>query len=392
MKKNNLIIMIIIVLAVLILTILQLVNYIKATSNNDNANTNSINVVSENRNNDKKTIEGVITASGSKYLDKIEKGTMRIFVEFKYDLYDENGKSMKRYFYDLVGDLVPLIKKNFYLVDESKNIEIRIIYKPETDEYKVRINNLKDFYDETDGEDYVNLANTKIVEKSDLFINNVMLNNLVRKNMFMLNSEYSDKSRVDMGNDYYSYNDGAMYAKLLGGRVFNTVFTQKYDLEVAKNIQVGTSLSEIKDQVSNLGFGNVNDGYLGYRTEYFYAFFYNDEISVYSYTYDENEYFDKYLSDYCATGDLQKLYEDFNEWDSYFEKEYDPENGRFKITFPTRGIDIDIYDNDSRGIKIYSNYYLTDAIKQLVKTNKITLEGKKDLIHITEMARRETMR
>lgn len=392
MKKNNLIIMIIVILVVLIITILQLVNYIKAISSNDNTNTASIDVVSENTNTDKKTIEGVIVASGSKYLDKTDKGTLKIFVEFKYDLYDENGKSMKRYFYDLIGDLVPLIEKSFYLVDESKNIEIRIIYKPETDEYTVKINSLKDFYDETDGEDYVNLANTKIVEKSNLFINNVMLNNLVRKNMFMLNSEYSDKSRVDMGNDYYSYNDGAMYAKLLGGRVFNTVFTQKYDEEVAKNIKVGTSLSEINDQVSNLGFGSVNDGYLGYRTEDFYAFFYNDEISVYQYNYDENEYFDKYLSEYCSTGNLQKLYEDFNEWDSYFEKEYDPESGRFKITFPARGIDIDIYNNDSKGIKIYSNYYLTDTIKQLVKTNKITLEGKKDLIHITEIARRETMR
>ena len=53
---------------------------------------------------------------------------------------------------------------------------------------------------------------------------------------------------------------------------------------------------------------------------------------------------------------------------------------------------MDIKGNNSRGITIYSNYYLTDTVKELIKQNKITLKPNEDLILITEKNRRESMK
>ena len=53
---------------------------------------------------------------------------------------------------------------------------------------------------------------------------------------------------------------------------------------------------------------------------------------------------------------------------------------------------MDIVSNDSKGITIYNNYYLTDTVKNLIKSNKITLESDKDLLFMTEQKRRESMK
>ena len=395
MKRNKSIILVIIILFILLLILIgaiYVINFLENSNDNNNFVTPEITVENTTKKFNR-SVKEIIEDAGSKFIKRTDKVFPKIYVEFKYDLYDENGKSMKKYFYDLVDELAPVVGERFYLIDESKSIEIIVSYDSATGMYKVKINGLNDFYDKTDGKNYIDLANTEIVQKSDFAISNSMLINLSRKNMYYSNTEYADKSRVPMENDYYSYDDGAMYAKLLGGRVLNTILTKKYDHEIARKVSVGSNLAEIDEYYDGLAFGGVDEGYLCYRTDTYYIFLYNDQASIYEYKYKANEYFDEYLSNYCRTGDLEKLYEDFTkEWSSYFEKEYNPEIGKLKLTFPTRGIDIDIENNDSRGIKIYSNYYLTDTVKDLIKLNKITLEADKDLIQITEMARRESMR
>ena len=42
-----------------------------------------------------------------------------------------------------------------------------------------------------------------------------------------------------------------------------------------------------------------------------------------------------------------------------------------KASFPTRGINIDIRNNDPRGITIYNNFVFDDTVKLYVKDGKI---------------------
>lgn len=340
-----------------------------------------------------KTVKEIIENAGSKYINMNEGISIKIYVDFKYNLYDENGKSKKGYFYDIIEQIVELKKETFYLIDEEKNIEIFVNYNKENDKYKVKINKMENFYDETDGDSYVDLAKTEIVHQNAFGINNDLYNTIQLNGMCFANTILVPGKREKSPNGYYIYSDEHIKAKLAGGRVLNIIFDKDYSERIATNVYVTTKLKDVESQYPQPGFGSSKEGFLGYRSSNDYVFLYEDEVSIYPYQYKENEYFDKYLSDYCSTGDLDKLVSDFTtEWSSYFEFDYDAENQNLKLVFPTRGIAMDIKNNDSKGITIYNNYYLTDTVKELIKNNKISINPDEDLLFITEQNRRESMK
>ena len=212
--------------------------------------------------------------------------------------------------------------------------------------------------------------------------------------MAFANTIIVTSEREELYNGYYRYPAEHIIAKISNSKVLNLIFDEDYEEPIAtSSIYANTKLEDIEKKFKNTSYGSSREGYLCYRTSSEYVFLYGDEVSIYPYKYQENEYFDEYLSDYCATGDLDKLVLDFTtRWSSYFEFEYDAENQNLKLTFPTRGIAMDIIGNNSKGITIYNNYYLTDTVKELIKNNKITLESDKDLLLITEQKRRESMK
>ena len=390
----NFIILIIIGLLFLLLLIMATMLQILGDAENTNNSVNitvSTNTAKPSKN--KKNAQDVIEAYGSKYI-KLEKNIfIKNYVNFKYDLFDENGKSRKQYFYDMIEEIVEIEKESFYLIDNEKNIEIFVVYDKNKQTYSVRINNEEDYYEKTNGEIYADLQKSEVAKISDFSLSNNLLLRLTGNNMYYDGTELSSQDRVELENGYFSYNDGAMLARLKSGRVLNILFNEKYEQLIALDTYVNTSLEKVKEKYSNLAFGSISDGYLGYRTDDAYIFLYEDEVSVYGHQYSANTYFDTYLKDYCETGNLEKLYKDFTtDWTNYFENEYNPENQSLKISFPTRGIEIDIQNNDSTGIKIYNNYFLTETVEELIKANKITLIADKDLVHITEQARRENSR
>lgn len=393
-KKANFIILIGIGLLFILLILMVAMLSIVSNSEDIDSNRNIIVEIDSAKNGDKKkTVKEVVESYGSVYLRREKKVFVEIYAVFKYDLFDENGKSKKQYFYDMIEEIVDIEKDSFFLRDNEKNIEIYVGYDKEKETYKITINKEEDYYDKTEGEIYINLNKAKIASKSDFALTNQLLIKITGNNMYYAKTELVSEDRVDLGNGYYAYNDGAMIARVQKGRVLNILFNENYKKQIALSTYVNTPLEEVDAKYSNLAFGSVRDGYLGYIIDNSYIFLYEDEVSVYGYQYKANNYFDTYLKDYCATGNLEKLYNNFTtDWTNYFEKEYNPETQSLKITFPTRGIEIDIEGNDSRGIKIYNNYYLTDTVKELIKSHKITLVADKDLIHITEQARRESSR
>lgn len=395
-RKNNAnfiiltIIAFLFILLVMLLVVTIVVNRKENYNQNDSLNT--VASVSTENNKKLKTVQEVIEESGSTYIS--ESGTINanIYVNFKYDLFDENGKNRKSFFYDIIEQIEDIENKTFYLKDEEKNIEIAAIYHPEKETYQVFINGVEDFFNTVDGDIYVELSKVTDLEYSALSINNQLIRKIGMNSSFYANTELASQDRVELDNGYYSYNDGVILAKLQSGKVLNIIFRDGYEESFANEIYVKTSLSDILEKYPEPSFGSIREGYLGYITQFAYIFFYENEVSVYPYERKENTYFDQYIKEYCETGNLEKLASEFiTNWTSYSEKEYDLENNSFKITFPVRGIKIDITNNNSNGIILYNNYYLTDDIKDLIKAKKITLESNNDLVNITEKARHEAM-
>lgn len=390
-KKANFIIILSIVLLLMLAVIMQIL--IISLKNKEQPKNNISIDNGTTKDAEVKTVKEIIENAGSKYINMNEGISIKIYVDFKYNLYDENGKSKKGYFYDIIEQIVELKKEDFYLIDEGKNIEIFVVYNKENAKYKVTINQLENFYDETDGNTYVDLSKTEIVHQNAFGINNQIYTSLQLKGMYYANTVIVTGQKEKLPNGYYIYPEEHIKAKLAGGKVLNLLFDSDYEGEIAPNVYVKTKLKDVEIKYPKPGFGSSQEGFLGYRSSKDYVFLYEDEVSIYPYQYKENEYFDKYLSDYCSTGDLDKLVSDFTtEWSSYFEFDYDAESQNLKLVFPTRGIAMDIKNNDSKGITIYNNYYLTDTVKELIKNNKISINPDEDLLFITEQNRRESMK
>lgn len=391
-KKANFIIIIIVGLLLVLIFVMQLL--IMALQQEEQQPNNIVVSTSGNSNNKQETtVKEIIENAGSEYIDMNEGVLLKIYANFKYDLYDEDGKSKKSYFIDIIDKIVDLKKETFYLIDNEKSIEIYVEYDKEKDSYTVKFNDMEDFYDETDGDTYIDLARTQIVQQNTFGVVEDKYAILQTRGMYYANSFIVTSEREELPNGYYYYPEEHIKAKLRGAKVVNLIYDKDFEDLITANVYVTTKLEDVVKRYPNPGFGSPSEGYLGYRSSSVYAFLYGDEVSIYPYNYKENEYFDEYLEEYCQSGDLDKLVSDFTtQWSNYFEFEYDQENQNLKLTFPSRGIAMDIHNNDSKGITIYNNYYLTDTVKKLIKDGKITLEPDKDLIFITEQNRRESMK
>ena len=396
-KKNNTNLIVIVALSVLVVLLGILSLFLNILTKQQDTETDfAFPTVETGKTNDKqpKTIKEIIEDSGSAYISR--SGTVEdiVIVNFKYNLFDENGKSKKSYFYNIIEQIEEIEDRSFWLKDLDKRIDIYDVYDPTTQEFKLTINKLENYYDVVDGDTYIALDKAESRKLDELIVTNSLILKVGQNSSIYARTVLGDiEKRVDLGNGYYSCEDGTILARLQGQSALNILFKPGYEAEeIAYGVKVGTPLETILEKYPKPSFGSLREGYLGYITKYAYVFFYDDEVSVYPYMYKENTYFDKYISDYCNSNNFEKLVSDFTtEWTSYFEKDFDLETKDFVISFPVRGIKLDIKNGDSRGITIYKNYYLTDTIKDLIKAKKITLNADKDLVDIVERSRRESM-
>ena len=338
---------------------------------------------------DEQTLIDVLKRNNTEYLSEDGK---KVYVIFGEDLYDSNGRSNENYFVDLVSDVEQFFEKStFRLIDEEKNIEILATYDSIKEEYVLTFNGIEDFYKNTNGRSYVEVDQVSIIEPSILFISNGYLERLVLNGMYLSSIEDYLTESFELEDGYISYPEQHFKVKLAPNRtVQNIVFYKEYDGKILSDIDMTMSLDEIYELHQDNSSGSVGEGYLGYRNGDLYYFFYKDEVSVYGYSYSNNENFEKILLEYVENKDLDYFVKKLkSKIKVYDELEYDEEIKRLHMTFPTRGIEIDIWDNNPKGITLYSNYYFTTTTKQLVKNGIVELNSKKDMVLEYEKTRRE---
>ncbi len=135
----------------------------------------------------------------------------------------------------------------------------------------------------------------EITKRLPIHATNPYLSNLISAKMgtYLINSILDEG--IELDNGYTAYNDGTIEIRTtLIGTVRNIIFTNKYDGNIVRNVNLKTSLKEILELYPEKSFGSLEDDYLGYLTNDFYYFFYDDEISVYGYTYEKEEKFEKF--------------------------------------------------------------------------------------------------
>lgn len=349
-------------------------------------NQNSIDIEGQEEN----PIRDIIQKYGSKF---VKQEGPSIFVEFAKDLYDKNGNSNRNYFQKIIDDLVPYFEiESFYLIDNTKDIYIHVKYDSKTDEHIIIINEIENFYDKTEGKDYVLVDESEIVPRSGFMILDTYLLTLAVRDFYF--NAISDKigEGTDLGNGYTSYLDGTMELRTIPtGGVRNIVYNHNYEGMITTEISAGMSLEKIKEIEPDNTFGGLSEDYLGYREDNFYVFFYDNELSFYPYSYKNNKTFESILKDYIDNKNLESFVNNLrSRYMAYDHLEYDPETNSADILYSTRGIHIKIQNNETNGITLYSNYYFTDYTKKLVKQGIIDFEPGVDLVEKVELERRKS--
>ena len=386
MKKNRIRQKILLIFIILFFCLLFLMFALLKTVENEVANTDMpSNTVDEEK---KITKKDIIEKYDSKY---IREGVDYLEVVLSKGLFEEDGSSNQKYIESLMTDLIPFYTpKDYYIIDEEKEIEVYARYNEELEGYEFLINKVENFYDKVDGDDYIKVDTTQIAHGNTFSINNYFLDRLELYGFYF--DKVADKfgEGTELSNGYMSYQNGEILVRNAPtGAVKHILFTEDYDEQITSRLTTGMSLEEIVETEPVYDFGSIEDGYIGYRQVAYYLFFYKDEVSVYTYSYKKHTVFEELLEEYLETKDLEKFVKRLSKkFMAYDYLEYDKDTQSAKILYSTRGIDINIKNNDPRGITFYNNYYLTDYTKSLIKTGVVSFEPDKDLIEKVEIERR----
>lgn len=270
-----------------------------------------------------------------------------INVGFRYNLF-EDGQSKESFFKSLYERIAMVTEfKNFRLVDQNKDITISVkCYNGKISE--VLINGVSDYYKKELSKQ--SQENALDVKEINVEINSKVLNQLIGANWKI--DEIEIGSAESTCNKYDIYFDEGFEVRKIQGRVYNIVFTKKYNKEVIEGFKPGVSLEKVK---ANLGDSYNEYGFLGYRTKDFYIYFSENEISVYpNLKYDYRE-FEELVRQYDENGNINEFMDKLTDiWPDYDKYEYD--SSYFEIWYTLKGVKIHYNNINPEGIQIYENY------------------------------------
>ena len=338
----------------------------------------------------------------------------KIYVEFPKNLYEKDGSSNKSYFYGIIREMADYFDQYFYLIDEKNNIEIRVVLNNDGT-FRVFINGVENYYDSSSGKDYAEVENLEIGEKSNMVLHSDMFFTMTREKFSYKSvieslgpkdaipsedatDEQSMEIKKAIEQGYESYQGGKALVKAFSRYNYfaaNLVLKKGSDAPSFLNVEDPYDLRQVAERYTDYMAGSPQEGYLLYRTNRNYIFFYNDEISVYPYYYSLNQTFEEAVEGYTMKG------MDFNNFASLIEVDcktstvfdLDYENRTFHAVYPCCGFEIDVDDNIGRcNITIYKNYYVSNKIKELAKAGKIIVNSNVDLLQKTEEERRASNR
>ena len=308
-------------------------------------------------------------------------------VIFPRDLFDEKGNSEEEFFDNLVEQLMPIILHDFELIDSQKNVRVKVLYNEDSDQYQIIFNDNEDFYEEVSGDTYIGVETAEMVEPQGMFQKSALITVLEMNDYYFhyVEKYLTEKKELDNGYVYYP-NEGVKFFIQPNESVLNVVFDDTFEGEIIKGITVNTPLLTTAENYEDNFAGSVNDGFLAYRNAKMYVFFYPGEVSYYTYSTTTSKKFDKLIDEYIKSGDLDAFAKGASKILAYTEYEYDADAQRLKASFPTRGIQIDIRNNDPKGITLYNNYLFNDTTKQYIKDGKISFIDQ-DSVYLYEKER-----
>ena len=353
---------------------------------------------------DFRSIKEIAEYMGCTYI-KEEKSTseeydLDIYLKFKYALYTDEV-SNEEYYYRMIALMLGYLDyQNIRLVDQANDIVIVVQADSEKQEItKLLINGQIDYFGTQ--ETLKSIKDYQILDAVELEIQAEEVKNLIAQNWVAKEVEFGTKE--SNFENYDIYFDEGIEVKTINKKVFNIIFTEKYNKEIVNGIKVNTPFEEIKQILGTPTFSNENYiettqkdiGYIGYKGLDIYVFFSENEISVYRV---EEPNTSTGLADAIANFQSETQLRSFvstitDMWPDYDYYGYDEENVELKYSL--RGIRIS-FNSSEAGVFVYNNYngYIADGvtIEEIVQDTKVLpstvkLKIEEDLVNIYEQNR-----
>lgn len=226
------------------------------------------------------------------------------------------------------------------------------------------------------------------IQEEQAHTDSIVIRNLVNNDWSRIGYDFSgDYEKDENGN--YVYEGFTLYSND-GVNVRNVIFNQNYEDEVIANLYVGATYDEIVEAFGiEPTFENEELNFYGYKTTTVYAFFYEDEISIYPNSYFNNTEFENILFEYLSgfyDGDQTNFVVEIRNNFQDFSAELDDED--VVLTSENRQIQIRLNGNYAQTeVTIYNGYREGNSMEEYKETYNITEEKTVDLVEQVEIER-----
>ena len=386
MKKKK----IIIIAVILIILILILIGAIISKNRTSSSEKNSVN---EFRN-----VKELVEYYDCQYIstkksveENFEKDINLVFPE---DPISED-RSNNQYLYNNILSAVAtkMNNKNFRMIDETRDITIRV-YFVEDGKITYTVNNEDNYFAHLESK--YTIDNELVENITRIQANSNILVQIVNNNWKTTNLNLGTIDSIVNKYDIYFY-EGYKIRKI-NGKVYNLVFTNKYNTPVVNDLRTNATIEEIQNALGEPTYNSeleTGGNLIGYKTDYFYIFFSGDEISIYpNQEVDKQDQFAEIFTKYIEDNNLQEFLSKLTDiWPDY--SDYISETSYIDIRYPLRGIEIEFNDVTGGTIQIYNNYngkVTNDTTVANIKNSKefpkyVNVSLDKNLVHIAEIYR-----
>lgn len=278
-------------------------------------------------------------------------GILKIYVSFDRNLYTGTESNEARFMkiIKVVADYKNF--SDFELIDLTRDITIKVICDGEYIN-SIVINEDPNYY--INQESKLNATKNQGEDVPFIIQSNILQG--LNDNGWLDSIDWGTQESTCDGYNIY-FDEGIKYKKV-AGKVFNVVFTEKYDDVVAGGLKPGATEEEIKNALGYPTFEQSSQ-LIGYRGEKNYLFFdlINEEISIYPIVkLEDEEEFINLIKELNKTNDLKTFVNDLT--DLYLDYDiYNYDSNYVDLQYTLLGINIDIsLDSLKSGIYVYQNY------------------------------------
>ena len=274
-----------------------------------------------------------------------------IFMELPVNFENETTEN-KNFIENLIQFSAYVLKyKNFVILDEKNNTSLVVLCNEEKQIVSTYyINNIENYFDIIENKE--NIGNFKTTQTSQMDITSQELEQLIENN-WQLN-------KIDLGTkesfyrNYDIYFDEGIQIRKVNGKVFNIVFTDKYQNTIVNNLNANSTIDEIKNNLGKPQFENGN--LIGYKGDKLYVFFCDNQVSVYRIEKYETEKIAEIIENKSSENSNEKVFVDEirNIWKDYDIYIYD--ENYVKLQYTLKGLCIKYDSTTKKGVIVYNNY------------------------------------